>query len=304
VTYTASGNATQNGTLSLALAGATAPNLSYNLAGHSTTNAIVYISPCVGCGGNGNFDFGTAGTSLDAVLVVQNTGSASAGLTDGATLNAPFSYSSGSYPGGTGTVDVFGQSLNFCSSSLAAGASCAVSIRYSAASTGNSTLTINLTGAASPTVTQGVTGATTTRALVTVSEGDGFFGCMDNTCGGPYDFGTITNPNYSSRDFIVSNRGALATVSLAVGTALATPFSFGPMGAGTYPGGTGSRMVNGITYDYCGAVLASGAQCVVTVNFSPPAGAGDYASALNLAYSDSMGSIAQNANRSLKGESN
>jgi hypothetical protein len=63
-------------------------------------------------------------------------------------------------------------------------------------------------------------------------------------------------------------------------------------------------MVNGVSYDYCGDVLASGAQCVVTVNFSPPSGTGGYASAINLAYSDSMGSIVQNANRSLKGESN
>jgi hypothetical protein len=155
-----------------------------------------------------------------------------------------------------------------------------------------------------PNVTEGVMGSATTRALVTVSENDGFFGCTDNTCGGPYDFGTVTNPNDSSRDFIVSNRGALATVSLDVGTALATPFSYGPMGAGTYPGGTGTRMVNGVTYDYCAAVLAAGAQCVVTVNLSPPAGAGGYASAINLAYSDSMGSITQNANRSVTGKSN
>jgi hypothetical protein len=305
VTYTASsGNATQGGTITLTLTGATAPSLTYNLAGHSSTAAIVYVSPCFGCGGNSNFDFGTAGTPLDAVLVVQNVGAASAGLTDGATLNAPFSYSSGTYPGGTGTVKVFGQTLNFCSSSLAAGTNCAVSIRYSAASSGNSVLTINLTGAASPNVTEGVTGTTTTRALVTVSEGDGFFGCTDNTCGGPYDFGTLTNPTYSSRDFIVSNRGALATVALGVGSALSTPFSYGPMGAGTYPGGTGTRMVNGVSYSYCSAVLAPGAQCVLTVNFSPPAGAGAYGSAINLAYSDSMGSVTPNANRNLTGKSN
>jgi hypothetical protein len=304
VTYTASGNATQNGTITLTLTGATVSILMYNLAGHSTTSAIVYVSPCAGCGGNNSFDFGTAGTNLDAVLVVQNVGAASAGLTDGATLNAPFTYSSGTYPGGTGTVNVFGQTLNFCSSSLAAGTNCAVSIRYSGASSGSSVLTINLTGAASPNVTEGVKGASTTRALVTVSEGDGFFGCMDNTCGGPYDFGTLTNPSYSGRDFIVSNRGALATVALDVGTALATPFGYGPMGAGTYPGGTGTRMVNGVSYGYCGAVLDPGGQCVVTVNFSPPAGAGAYSSSINLAYSDSMGSITPNANRSLTGKSN
>jgi hypothetical protein len=304
VTYTASGNATQTGTITLTLAGATVPSLMYNLAGHSSTSAIVYLSPCGGCGGNGTFDFGTAGTALDAVLVVQNVGVASAGLSDGATLNAPFSYSSGTFPGGTGTVKVFGQTVDFCSTSLAAGTNCAVSIRYSGASSGSSVLTINLTGAASPNVTEGVKGAITTRALVTVSEGDGFFGCMDNTCGGPYDFGTVMNPSYSVRDFIVSNRGALATVTLGVGTALATPFAYGPMGAGTYPGGTGTRMVNGVTYDYCGDVLAAGAQCVVTVNLTPPAGAGVYASAVNLAYTDSMGSITPNANRSVTGKSN
>ena len=50
--------------------------------------------------------------------------------------------------------------------------------------------------------------------------------------------------------------------------------------------------------------LDPGAQCVVTVNLSPPAGVGVYSSAINLAYSDSMGSITPNANRNLTGKSN
>jgi hypothetical protein len=287
--------------MSLTLTGATTPTLTYALAGHPTTSAIVSLGPCLGCGNSGNFDFGTAGTNLDTILVVQNGGMASAGLADGTTLAAPFTYSSGSFPGGTGTANASGQSLAFCSATLAAGADCAVSIQYSGVATGQSVLTLNLTGASSPTVTMMVTGSQTNRALVTVNENEGFFGCIN--CG-PYDFGLVTSPNYSSRDFFVSNRGALATTALDVGMALATPFSFGPMGTGAYPGGTGIKIINGVGYAYCGAVLPAGAQCLVTVNLAPAAGASRYDSAINLSYSDSMGPSAQNAIRNVTGASN
>ncbi|MBS1152061.1 MAG: hypothetical protein H6Q89_3759, partial [Myxococcaceae bacterium] len=302
--YSASGSNPQNGNVTLNLANATAPSVGFNLAGTPTSSAIVRISTCVGCGSNNPFDYGTAGTSLDVVFVAQNTGLMNAGLADGNTLSPPFFFSSGSYPGGTGTTNVFGQTVSFCGSALAPGASCALSVRFSGATSGSSTLTLNLTGAFSPTASQTVLGTATTRALLRISDGEGLFGCTDTTCGNnPAQLGPVTSPATIVREFLVTNYGAQPTFNILGGNPFGPYFGFA--GSGSFPGGTGAKQFNGgATYPYCGVVIAPGASCLVSVDFHPPTGPGTYNSNLNLQYFDGSGQIIPNANRMLRGLAN
>ncbi len=294
----------QTGGFSLNLQNATQPSVGYNFTGTPTTSAIVNISTCYGCGGNqSSFDFGTAGTAIDSLFVVQNTGLAQAGLNDGATLALPFSYSTGTFPGGTGSTNAFGSTLSFCSSTLAANSACVLSLRYSGTTSATGTLTLNLSNAFSATATLSLNGTATQRALVTVNEGSGFFACTDASCPGqPVQFGPVASPCASvPHDFVVTNRGRVATTSLNGGTPLPFAFGYGSTGTGVFPGGTGTKMVNGIQLNYCTASLLAGGQCVVTINFAPPSGSGSYSGELDLAYSDGMGAVTPDAARAIAG---
>ncbi len=309
ITWNATGTSPVSGSLSVNLQGATTPNVGSFLAGTPTTQAIVNIATCLNCGSGpgGFFDFGTSGAPINVALLVQNTGLATAGLTDGAGLSAPFSWTTGSYPGGAGSTVVGGTATSFCGTTLAAGASCALSVRYSGASTStNGSVALNLTGAFTSRASLGLSGTTTTRAFLTISENDGFFGCTDAACGNPMQFPNVSVPGPVANDFLITNRGAQTATSIAVGTSLSAAFGFGVTGTGVYPGGTGSKTFNGggASYPYCGATLAAGAQCLVTLNFHPAAAGTRYTSALNLQFSDSGGAVAPNANRNISGNSN
>jgi hypothetical protein len=249
------------------------------------------------------FDFGVAGTSLPDVFLVDNLGLGTAGITDGLTLAPPFAWTSGAYPGGSGTVSSAGIQYDFCSTSLPAGAICALSVSYDGTTEGNGTLTLNLTDAYSASVAGKLHGSPTTRALLTVSEDSGFFGCSDTNCNGPVGLfaGLGTSVPIS---FVVSNRGGAPTTSLGVGTPPSPPFYWGPSGtSGTFPGGSGSGVVGGVTYDYCATqTLGAGQQCMVTVSLLAVTGdAPPFTGAVNLAYSDAQGPVLPNANRDLKG---
>jgi hypothetical protein len=304
LSYTASGDGAQSGTWTLDLGGATQTSASAMLTGTSSTKAIVGIADCRGCWlanpDGPAFDYGTAGTTLDRLLVVSNDGVAPADLTDAGTLAAPFSWTTGGYPGGTGSTAALGTpALPFCGATLAAQSSCVLSVRYSGTVTGTGSVTLNLTGAVSSSVSRALQGTATRRALLTVSEVPGFFGCPDSQCG-PAGFGDVAVAGNETRTFLVSNRGGAATTALAEGTTLAAPFGFGSMGQGSFPGGTGTDGFDGATYDYCSAVLNPGSQCIVLINFSPVT-SGVFTGAVNLQYADAMGAIAPNANRNVVG---
>jgi hypothetical protein len=97
----------------------------------------------------------------------------------------------------------------------------------------------------------------------------------------------------------VMNRGAVPVTSLGEGTPLGTPFAWG---GGAFPGGVGSVIAPGTSVPYCSTgTLGVGEQCAVTVTFSPAA-LGSYPGAVNLAYSDAMGPVSPDANRTLDGE--
>jgi hypothetical protein len=302
VTYTASGTAPQAGGLSLAVTGATVSSLAYDFTASPTTAAIVRITDCPTCGASMSpFNFGTAGTALDAVFIITNAGVSGATVNTTGALAAPFGFSTGGYPGGTGTSTAFGAPIPFCTTTLAPTSSCVVSVRYSAAATANGALTLGLTGATTATASRPLTGQATARAYLTVSEDPGLFGCTDGNCG-PAVFGPVAAGSTVFRTLVVSNRGALATTAL-FGAPLGSGYGYGQSGVQAFPGGSGTTLFNGTVFPFCSGVLAPGAQCALQVNFHPAAAATSYPGAVSLTYSDAGGAVLPNATRNLLGAS-
>ena len=236
------------------------------------------------------FDFGTAGLPIATQFELSNTGGAVVGIRDGMSLAPPFVWTAGgAYPGGSGS--------GFCSSTLAPGSTCTLSITYTAASSASGQLTLAFTGAYSPSATCALHGTATPRALVTVSDSLGFFGCTDTSCA---PSGVYASPGQTAPlNLFVLNRGSVPVTSLGEGTPLGPPFAWA---GGAFPGGVGSVTVGGTSTPYCSTTsLGVGEQCAVSVTFSPTV-VGSYAGAVNLAYSDAMGPVLPDANRDLDGE--
>ena len=249
------------------------------------------------------FEYGIAGTSIPNYFFLNNVGEGAAGIEDGMTLSAPFAWSDGaSYPGGSGTVSLKGTSYDFCSSALAPHATCVLAVSYAGATTGSGLLTLNLTNAYWPGITRELHGTATTRALVTVSEDAGYVGCTDVACG---PFTTFVSLGVATPfSLLVTNRGSAPTTSLDVGTPLDAPFYWGPLGdAEAFPGGSGAGVVDGKSYDYCTKqTLGVGQQCLVTLSVLPTVDSAPFDSAVNLAYSDAIGTVSPNANRGIEGK--
>src|SRR5262249_55580062 len=128
------------------------------------------------------FDFGTAGVPVPSLFYFNNRGGMAAGISDGMALAPPFAWTAGgAYPGGTGSADVSG--TPFCSSSLAPGSTCVISVTYTPPATtptsATGRVTLNFTDTYLPTATRALQGTATQRALVTVDDGEGFFACND-----------------------------------------------------------------------------------------------------------------------------
>jgi hypothetical protein len=177
-------------------------------------------------------------------------------------------------------------------------------VSYAGTAEGSGTLTLNLTDAYSASVVREMHGSPTTRALLTVSEGSGFFGCTDTTCGNsPAFVWAYHGGSPTPLSLVVSNRGGAPTTTLGVGAPLSPPFYWGPGGTnGIFPGGSGTGEVDGVAYDYCTTqTLGAGQQCMVTVVLSPAESDTQLAGAVNLAYSDARGPVSPNANRNLQG---
>ena len=205
------------------------------------------------------FDFGTAGTTIPTQIELTNTGGAPVGISDGMSLAPPFEWTaSGAYPGGSGA--------GFCTATLAPGDSCTVSVTYTGATSATGLLTLDFSSGYLPRMTSPLKGSATQRALVTVSDGPGFFACTDS-CG---PSGVSSSPGVPTTvDLFVINRGAVPVTALGEGTPLAAPFAWA---GGAFPGGVGSVSVGspGVTYPFCSAAtLGVGEQCVVAITFSP-----------------------------------
>jgi hypothetical protein len=106
------------------------------------------------------------------------------------------------------------------------------------------------------------------KALVELSED--FFTTDGPDGGPPFDYGTAGNPqttlftawNHSDSAAPIDSG---APAGLADGMALAPPFSWT---TGAYPGGSGKVTLFGVALPFCGATLAMGARCALSVTFS------------------------------------
>lgn len=184
------------------------------------------------------YDFGshTTGTNTDQSLVLTNTGGTNATSITASSFSGPFNFKGGTYPGTGGN----------CGSSLGAGSSCSVVVRFSPTSVGgfNSILTMSYSdGAASATTNRSITGTGGTVANLIIS-------------GGPtFDFGVLSRTYFVEQIFTVTNSGSAAATGLSASTVNA-PFSFK---GGTYPGTGGN----------CGTSIGAGGSCALILRFTP-----------------------------------
>lgn len=91
-------------------------------------------------------------------FLVTNPRGPAASLADGMTLMPPFGWTSGAYPGGTGTVDVGTSRLPFCAGVLAPGQTCALLVTFSGATDATGAVSLFVAGSYAPVVWRAVEG--------------------------------------------------------------------------------------------------------------------------------------------------
>jgi hypothetical protein len=257
-TVTFSGASTASQQLSASYSDATGglPATTRQIVGTGTTHSVLRISSCPQCGQQGTFDFGTHGTPSPNTFYVQNVGATGATGISVAGLN--------------GTPFSVGQ--NTCTGTLAPNNSCQMVVTFTPTGNGpsNATLSLNFSdqgGGAQPAATQQLTGTSTSRALLYLTD------CATCTQGfyqmpPPTDFGSSGIP--VTRVVTVFNGGAVPTTAITVQQP-AAPFS--------------------VTQNGCGAVLAANASCNLTVTFTPSVAPGTSMGTLSINASDASGAL-------------
>jgi hypothetical protein len=253
------------------------------LTGTATTKAVVTITDWSSAPPPGSspppYDFGVWGFAVDHAFTVRNDGGGPATLlADGGAMGTGFAWRGGSYPGTNG---------GDCGSTLLAGATCTVVVRYTPSDLAPQSGQVRIThydGAATRTATRSMIATPTPRAYLYLSE---YFGPSNCTGCGPYDFGVTPVGTPLEHVFTLTNTGALAATGIASDGSIAGPFSFkGPSG---YPGTGGD----------CGAMLPSGSSCSLVLVFTPGA-AGTFYGMAGARYDDTtMSPLA--ATRALQG---
>lgn len=214
-------------------------------------------------------DFRIAGTPIARRIYLANAGETAVGLADGHTIEPPFSWTTGAYPG-TSATGMNG--IAPCADVLLPRSLCVISLSYSGAASGTTRMTLRMTDAYRDELTLALKGQTTEGALVWL-ERDGL--ATDTVAGiglSPFRAGHIrvvapvggTLPVH----VVVYNYGR-ESASMAA-EALPPSWHWGMADDGeVFPGGSTSVVVNGVTYDYCTSELAPGGVCVLGLAFSP-----------------------------------
>ncbi len=233
------------GDLQAAFSGGTA---SRALLGSGTAAAFLLVSDEADGSGDSSVDFGTVGTNGQStrMIYLTNRGGGSASGVSIAALSAPFAIVA-----------------NPCGATLAAGASCQLSLSFSPSSAAAFATTLQVAysdGTSLQAAAAALTGSATADALLSFS--DSQFGGSAN---GPFDFGVAGSA--VTHTFYLFNEGPQAATALTP-SGLTAPFA--------------------ISANSCGATLAAGASCSLTVSFSPT-GSGSFTQSLTLAYGDSGG---------------
>jgi hypothetical protein len=279
VTFTPPGPGTFAGTLGITYDDGTGTTATATraLTGAKTSLALLKVHDWSEAdnGGGDVYDLGTAGVPVDHTFTLTNDGAQPATLmADGGGFGSGFNYKGGSYPGIDGT----------CTGSLAAGAHCTVVVRFTPSGSGyrSSQLLIFYYDGANTQYAKRVLSATATnRALLQISDWSNS-PSPNGPNPPPYDYGVVGSAQ--EHTFTVTNWGAVAATLIADGGTLGG--GFGWTNNAAFGGGT------------CGAMLASGATCTVSVTFTPT-GDGGRTSTLSLAYND--GATTQVAARALTG---
>ncbi|MEO0335611.1 MAG: choice-of-anchor D domain-containing protein, partial [Pseudomonadota bacterium] len=257
---TASGVFTDNFDLTYS-DGSNNQTLSKSLTGTGAAIAQIVISD------GPTYDYGSlnVGGTTSHIFTLTNAGSVAATAINVPSLNTPFQFTGGSYPGSSGD----------CGTSLAAAATCQIEIAVSPVTAGAFSEPLNVSyndGSATASATIQLQATGVTPALITISETD------------PFDFGSIATGSSSTHTFTLTNAGGSAAVAMAE-VGLSTPFGF--LG-GSFPGTGGD----------CGASLAAGATCNIVISFSPVV-TGVSNDSIDISYND--GSTAQSSTRDVTG---
>ena len=240
-----------------------AQQLNHGLTGTGVSGSVAILN----ISESDPYDFGTTplGGFVNHTFTISNSGSGTATSMTEIGLAAPFQFMGGVYPGTGGD----------CGATLAAGASCNISLQFSPFATGLFADTIEISynnGSSTQTATRDVMGTGVTPALLIISETD------------PYDFGAVSTSSTASHMFTVTNTGGSTAVGIFE-SGLAAPFGFQ---GGAYPGVTGT----------CSVFLAPGASCTLDVQFAPTVN-GVQNDTISIGYND--GAAAQLATRAVTG---
>ncbi|MBF0299235.1 MAG: choice-of-anchor D domain-containing protein [Oligoflexia bacterium] len=198
------------------------------------------------------FDFGQAGSNVNHIFSITNTGSTAIVIpqvsAEAFKLTSPFSLTPA-----TGTDCVSGVTL-------APNATCTIKIEFTPVISGVATSSINVSyssGDKNGTAIQNLTGTGVLNSPVLLISSDP---ANPTTVGlPPFDFGTIKVAENTTHNFIIINNGSVAAVLgdvTSAGFQLASPFSIVAATAG------GTNCSSGMT-------LAANATCTFTVKYSP-----------------------------------
>lgn len=209
------------------------------------------------------YDYGNIAlnSATDRTFTVTNSGDLDAdnvAETISASLDAPFDYKGGTYPGTGGT----------CPSSITSGQACTIVI----------TFTPTAAGAASDTISLDYESAGTPKTATRAIQGTGVnVASLAITADSSANWGNRAVGSTTSLLFTVTNSGAgSATVVAEDGSAaLAAPFSFT---GGSFPGSGGGT---------CTATIAAGATCKIRLSFAP-SGLGAAADSVVLSYNNGL----------------
>ncbi|MGC4122726.1 MAG: choice-of-anchor D domain-containing protein [Myxococcales bacterium] len=257
--------------------GATTTSASVTVNVTTTDLALLRIADwggCPTCGGSNDqpFDFGTSALNrtTEHTFHVTNLGAQAATGISAETLLSPFAFKGGQYPGTGGD----------CGTVLAAGASCAIVVTFTAGGTGRfeSHLRVHYADGSADrqAADRWIAGSGTSQAVIQLST------CTNCGTTNFLEFGTTGVT--VEKTLLLFNVGASNASSLGVG--LGQGFAF----KGGWPGTGGT----------CGATLAAGATCSLVITFDPaPLADGEYRQQTSLSYFD--GQQAQQAELTLHG---
>ncbi len=213
-------------------------------------------------------NYGTVanGAVVTHAFTITNTGGSNAIGLGGTGIAAPFEFVGGSFPGTGGT----------CGAVLIPGGTCTVVVSFSpvAAITSNDTFIIGYNdGVAAQTTTRDVMGVGANPAALAITGNTSLVGVIASPTAPVYELYTVTNS------------GGVPATAMS-GVTLTGPFSFV---GGSYPGAGGGT---------CGASLASGASCLIRVEYLAP-GFGSTNETIQIPYNN--GNVGQTATLNITG---